>query len=743
MSKRLQNLISPTIQDPFQRQKILRLIRIIIFLIVICSLAAVGGGFSYLTTAASPLLILLPIIAIIFWILALWLLRTGYQFPAVSLTFLVLVGLCLATFFFPASIPVTQISLALLVLTAGLLLGSFPAVLIASLSGAAFYAAGWLQFNRPLRLELISPTTQESIIYSVGLLLLAFFTIALNTPPPAIKTTSIAPSAPKETKSEEISTPLARQTLPYSNALTGEILRLATEALPLMELISRSITLIHNRIGSYHSAIYLIDESGMWAEIAGCVGSAGRGLLGRRHRLAVGSASFVGWVTENRLPHISHDVDQDPLYFKHPMMPNTRSEMVIPLLLEDRAIGALDIQSDHPEAFNEDLVRVAEAMANEVSVAIENARLLHDARNRLELIEREFSGQFSESWQRVLLQHEDYTFQLGADSAEINSDIERIHTKVAASGNTYLDKERSTITVPIQLRGLTIATVSATRNVEAGIWSEDDLVLIEALASQTSLALETSRQYSEEQRRLAELEIVNRISQAVSQLIRLDSLYRVVHSQMNQVLGRTDLSVAIYDVEKNTLSFPYATENNQIFHIEPGKLAHDPESEVIENRQPLYLQDPAALLELFPDGVQKRPRAKSWLGVPLLVGNQVVGMIAIHDPRQENRYSDDDIALLTTIASQIATAIQNAQLLEQIQNNARRERLIREITTKIRRAPDIQSILETSARELGRALNVSFSTVQLGTGAKPIMDGELLDDLPGQSNSDQELIDDK
>lgn len=742
MTKRLRNLLTPTIQEPVQRQKATRLIRVIAFLVGVCSLAAISGIILNFSTSLNPLMILLPVTAVLFWILALWLLRTGYQLPALILTFLVLLGVCLATFFWPASLLITQIFLALLVLSGGFLLGPIPAILLALLSGAAFYGAGWLQINQRLLLETISPTAQESSTFTIGLLLLGIFTIVLDAPTPAGETKTIAAATPQKNAPQEIAPPLARKTLPYSHTLTGEILRLATEALPPMELVARAVALIHNQIGSYHTSIYLIDESGMWAEIAGCAGIAGRGLLGRRHRLAVGSASFIGWVTKNLLPHISHDVDQDPFYFKHPMLPDTRSEMVIPLLLEERAIGALDIQSKQPQAFDEDLVRIAEAMANEVSVAIENARLLTDTRNRLDLVEREFSGQFYESWQHVLQQHENYIFQLGANSPEINPDTKKLHTKVAASGNSYMDKDLCTIVVPIQLHGLTIATVSTSRNAEEGLWSEDDLVLIEALASQTSMALETSRQYSEEQRRVAELEIVNRISQAVSQLIRLDSLYRVVHSQMNLVLGRTDLSIALYDAQKNILSFPYATENNQIFHIEPGKLAHDPESEVIQNRQPLYLQDPAALLKSFPKGLQHRPRAKSWLGVPLLVGNEVVGIIAIHDPRQENRYSEDDSALLTTIASQIATAIQNAQLLEQIQNNARRERLIREITTKIRRAPDIQSILETSARELGRALNVSFSTVQLGAGAQPIMDGELLDDLPGQSNPDQEQPDD-
>ena len=98
----------------------------------------------------------------------------------------------------------------------------------------------------------------------------------------------------------------------------------------------------------------------------------------------------------------------------------------------------------------------------------------------------------------------------------------------------------------------------------------------------------------------------------------------------------------------------------------------------------------------------------------MLFGNEAIGLVAIHDPENDQRFTDDDTALLTTISSQVATAIQNTSLLQQIRSSARREQLIREITTSIRRAPDIQSILDTSVKELGRALNVSLASIQLG-----------------------------
>jgi GAF domain-containing protein len=139
---------------------------------------------------------------------------------------------------------------------------------------------------------------------------------------------------------------------------------------------------------------------------------------------------------------------------------------------------------------------------------------------------------------------------------------------------------------------------------------------------------------------------------------------------------------------------------------------------VLRTRQPLALTE-----DLFGQAqslglvVGDHPPA-SWMGAPLLAGEVLLGVLAVSDRRQEGRFTEDDSALLATLASQVATAIQNNRLLEETQRTARRERLIHEITSKMRRSPDMRSILDTTAREVGRALNASRASVRLG-GAPP------------------------
>ena len=106
--------------------------------------------------------------------------------------------------------------------------------------------------------------------------------------------------------------------------------------------------------------------------------------------------------------------------------------------------------------------------------------------------------------------------------------------------------------------------------------------------------------------------------------------------------------------------------------------------------------------------------AKSWLGVPLLVGGEVLGAILLQDLEQEGRFDEDDQRLLETLASQVAVAIRNARLLEATSKQATRQQQLYEVTSKIRSSSDIAGILETTAMELSKVLGARRARIELG-----------------------------
>jgi GAF domain-containing protein len=213
---------------------------------------------------------------------------------------------------------------------------------------------------------------------------------------------------------------------------------------------------------------------------------------------------------------------------------------------------------------------------------------------------------------------------------------------------------------------------------------------------------------------VAELEVINRVSQAVSQMLNLDQLYRIVHSQINQLIDKTDMIITLYDEENEQISFPYISVGGELKEFQPSKLGQEINSLIIISQRPLLLVEDVKqrATELGVEKVDDAP--KSWLGVPMMIGEEIIGGVAIQDQELEHRFTEDDTELLTTIASQIAVAIKNTSLVEQIKRSARRERLIHEITREVRSSPDIGTILETTVREIGRSLHAAKATVRLG-----------------------------
>jgi len=155
----------------------------------------------------------------------------------------------------------------------------------------------------------------------------------------------------------------------------AEVGRAATSILNMELLLARALELIRERFGYYHASIFLLDEAGTYAVLRESTGEVGALLKARGHRLAVGSNSIIGWVTANRRPRIASEVGKDPVHFKNELLPDTRSEAALPLLIGDRILGALDVQSRDANAFNQADIEVLQILADQLAVAIENGRL--------------------------------------------------------------------------------------------------------------------------------------------------------------------------------------------------------------------------------------------------------------------------------------------------------------------------------------------------------------------------------
>ncbi|MGB7539352.1 MAG: GAF domain-containing protein [Anaerolineales bacterium] len=156
--------------------------------------------------------------------------------------------------------------------------------------------------------------------------------------------------------------------------IAAEVSRLATSTLETGTLLSRAVNLLRERFGFYHTAIYLLDEQGKYAVVREATGQPGVQMKEAKHSIAVGSKTIVGQVTESGKPYAALDSSKDPYFRAYPLLPETKTQLALPLKIGDRMLGAMDIHVSRANAFLPADIAVLQSLADQVAVALDNAR---------------------------------------------------------------------------------------------------------------------------------------------------------------------------------------------------------------------------------------------------------------------------------------------------------------------------------------------------------------------------------
>jgi GAF domain-containing protein len=143
----------------------------------------------------------------------------------------------------------------------------------------------------------------------------------------------------------------------------------------LDDLLSGSVNLIRDRFNFYHVSIFLLDELGKYAVLKQATGTEGHELMQQRHKLKVGDESIIGLVISRGNAYVANQTDIDPYYWPNPSLPETRSQLGIPLKIGENVLGAIDVQHNQIDAFGEDDISVLQILADQVAVAVQNVRL--------------------------------------------------------------------------------------------------------------------------------------------------------------------------------------------------------------------------------------------------------------------------------------------------------------------------------------------------------------------------------
>jgi GAF domain-containing protein len=401
----------------------------------------------------------------------------------------------------------------------------------------------------------------------------------------------------------------------------AQVSQAATSILNLDQLLTETVELIRDRFNLYYVGLFLVDESTGWAVLRAGTGEAGRIQLERGHRLRIGSESMIGWCVANSQARIALDVGEEATRFKNPYLPETRSELALPLISRNQTIGALSVQSTSQSAFSQEDITTLQTMADQLANAIQNTRFFEQTRQALAETEALYLA-----------------------SAELNT---------AQSYEDILEVLRRHTLLGQDAQNLSL-------NLFDRPWTTEETPEWIDVAARTSQLLPSHGTQEGRDPRVGGGEVVN---------------------------PRYPLS-----------AFPSA---DRLLHPDTPTLIED----IASNPQ---LDDQARAL------YQQRFGAKSAIFIPLVFGGQWIGFISgIY--QQATTFPEPEVRRLIALCSQAAAAVQSLRQLQRIQTRARREALIREITSKVRASTDLEAILQTTVAEVSRALGTFHGAIRLST----------------------------
>jgi GAF domain-containing protein len=293
----------------------------------------------------------------------------------------------------------------------------------------------------------------------------------------------------------------------------------------LLDLVARLVT---DQFGFYHTGVFLINETGEEAVLQAASSEGGHRMMERGHSLAVGRQGIVGYAAAEKKPRIALDAGKDAVFFNNPDLPMTRSELALPLLIRDRVLGVLDIQSDKPQAFSMDDIDVLQTLADQVAVAIENTRLLDESQAALTQLEALTTIHTREAWQQKLYgKSRVFTYTpLGLRAERLPSSAE------------------NTITVPLTLRGQKIGSISFARKGNGAI-NKSDEDLIAEVANQAGLAIDNIRLLEDATQRAKQEQIVGKMAGRFSQSLDIDTLLQTAVRELAQLPDVSEVSVFV------------------------------------------------------------------------------------------------------------------------------------------------------------------------------------------------------
>ena len=457
------------------------------------------------------------------------------------------------------------------------------------------------------------------------------------------------------------------------------------------DILNRTINLICDGFGYYHAQVFLIDDAGVNANLAYSRGVAGQKMLEQGHKLAVDSESVVGRAIRSRETVIVDDTTQqsDGQHRFNPLLPETQSEMGVPLSVGGQVIGVLDIQSRSAASFDSEDVQTLELVADQLAIAIQNARLNSETEQRLQQIDalnRQLTrSAWEEADQRLNLNRE-YSYNL----AEVSEGIPE-------------EDARAALKMPINVRGEVIGELQA-EPTEGQEFTEGDHVILQSVAERVALAIENARLFQETQLTLSETSALYQLSRYLNEANTLEDIIQaIVVSVMPSAIGG---QVWMFD------DYAYGEQPTWIeLHTDLviGEERADTAQNLAGTRlqmkdHPFFQELGATQIGLIPDVNQdsrldgglrlifRRMAAQAAVAIPLTVRNVWRGLIMVEFGEPQT-FDEREARIFVALIDQAGVAIDNRLLLQQTEEEVARNENLYAASRIINTAQNMQDLV--------------------------------------------------
>jgi len=325
---------------------------------------------------------------------------------------------------------------------------------------------------------------------------------------------------------------------------SAEIGSTAATIRDISELLPKMTHLISDKFGFYHVGIFLVDDSAKYATLQAANSEGGLRMLARGHRLEVGQQGLVGYVTGTGSPRIALDVGEDAVFFNNPDLPDTRSELALPLFSGRHLIGALDVQSTQPSAFSPEDFSILQVMADLISVAIDNARLFQESQSALESTRRAYGEMSKQAWMKLMGEQP----TIGFSSMEAGV--------VALDGYSVLHQELESddfLSIPIKVRDNIIGYLETAKPEGQGSWTSDDYEALFAIVDQIGVALESARLYESSVIQAEREKLVGQVSTSLRESLDVEAVMETAVRELRKALDIAEVEVHL--IEQSSISF--------------------------------------------------------------------------------------------------------------------------------------------------------------------------------------------